>query len=300
MGPTMGGNGRSRFSDDRREEAQLRARAGSSSSVGGSTASSGNGSSFTSSARSASSGVSTSFVQPARTVAPAASTMSRPTMGGSGRSRFSDDRRDDEQRKGKAQQVASSNRGTGFGESMKATAPSIGNSFTASSPAPVPKLTTFPVPPKINNSNMQSQGNSAPAPVSPPSVSASPSNSYTKPQNPQPDQTKRTEENKKGGDSKIESAKITTFPIPPNIKEEVRKVPELQKGPVDPQKLLTDALNTMTVRQLKAYIRVNDKKTKLKLKATARKKEYVNAALDIAKERGLDDSLAELQNKVKL
>jgi hypothetical protein len=189
---------------------------------------------------------------------------------------------------------------------------SVGNSFAQSAapapaPSPVPQLTTFPVPPKINNSNMNVQNNMASAPSSPPATTPPAGSSYTKPQNTISEQKKDVADNKElnskkeGGNAKMESAKITTFPIPPkinNVQEEVRKAPELQKGPVDPQKLLADALNTMTVRQLKAYIRMNDKKTTLK--ATSRKKEYVNAALAIAQDKGLDDSLAELQNKVKI
>jgi hypothetical protein len=216
----------------------------------------------------------------------------------SGQSRSQQERQSEAVRKQKVQQSSSF----------------VGTSFTqaaAPAPAPVPQLTTFPVPPKINNSNMNGQNNMASVPSSPPATTPSAatppaSSSSTKPQNTLSEQKKVVSDNKelnskKEGNTKMESAKITTFPIAPkinNVREEVRKAPELQKGPVDPQKLLADALNTMTVRQLKAYIRMSDKKTTLK--ATSRKKEYVNAALAIAQDKGLDDSLAELQNKVKI
>lgn len=73
---------------------------------------------------------------------------------------------------------------------------------------------------------------------------------------------------------------------------------EARKAPASPSKLLEDALNTMTIRQLKSYIRINDKQKKLK--ETSVKKDYVNAALTIAQDKGVEASLDELQNKMKV
>jgi len=192
-----------------------------------------------------------------------------------------------------------------------------------------PSLTTFPFPPKINNSNsvgsntMRGTPVSPPAPVSPSPISVSPSapilrapvpaspsapaapamsNANTVKQAQQQPTKPAQVEAKKEESKKVEPGKVTTFPIPPKINsrsEEVRKVStEARKAPASPSKLLEDALNTMTIRQLKSYIRINDKQKKLK--ETSVKKDYVNAALTIAQDKGVEASLDELQNKMKV